>query len=51
MELSGPKIKKFLTFSYISGNVTFLKKLLIFQEMEPSSLKLPGALFKPKLEK
>ena len=35
MELSGRKIKKFLifsqkSFSYILGNETFLKKLLIF---------------------
>ena len=27
------------------------KKLFIFWEMELSSLKLPGAIFKPKLEK
>ena len=37
MELCSPMIKKFLifsqkSFSYFSGNETFLKKLFIFQE-------------------
>ena len=34
MELFGSNIKKFLMFSYISGNGNPPKKFLIFQETE-----------------
>ena len=50
MELSGPKLKKFViflqkTFCYVLGNVNFLKKLLTFQEIEFLALRLKDFLY------
>ena len=50
MELSGPKLKKFViflqkTFCYVLGNVNFLEKLLTFQEIEFLALRLKDFLY------
>ena len=49
MELFNPNIKKFSekSFSYISGNETFFKKILIFQEGTFQAQKIK----KPKFSK
>ena len=47
MKVSGPKIKKFLIISNISGNWNFKRNFLFLGEMESSSLKLPSAFLGP----